>query len=70
MPDITMCAALCARSRHCYRHEDSGTEPNPGRQSYFMGNPCIDSYECYVSISTIPTERLTKKSKREDTRND
>lgn len=35
MPDITMCAANnCKLSSKCYRHKDSGTKPNPFRQSY------------------------------------
>jgi hypothetical protein len=40
MPDITMCTAKnCDKSAACYRHEDSGTEPNPYRQSYSDFNP-------------------------------
>lgn len=35
MPDITMCAAKkCKLSDTCYRHADSGTRPDPLRQSY------------------------------------
>lgn len=46
MPDITMCASItCNKSADCYRHADSGTEPNPWRQAYFVstemtGNGC------------------------------
>lgn len=35
MADITMCYALdCPSRATCERHEDSGTKPNPDRQSW------------------------------------
>lgn len=36
MPDISMCKEICPLSKECYRHEDSGTKPTRGRQSYFL----------------------------------
>ena len=37
MPDITMCASnICPKRTECYRHAESGTEPNPWRQAYFV----------------------------------
>jgi len=43
MPDITMCASTtCNRSTQCYRHEASGTEPNPHRQAYFVSTDMTD----------------------------
>lgn len=35
MPDISMCAnQTCPLAPSCYRHEASGTKPNPYRQAY------------------------------------
>lgn len=35
MPDISMCNTQhCELSKKCYRHEDSGTEPNGKYQSW------------------------------------
>lgn len=46
MPDITMCASdTCHRRTECYRHEASGTEPNPHRQAYFISSE-IDKDNC------------------------
>lgn len=43
MPDISMCAHRNCPLRHnCYRHADSGTKPNPYRQSYAVYTPTID----------------------------
>lgn len=36
MPDISMCASVCPKSRQCYRHEDSGTRPSKYHQSYIL----------------------------------
>lgn len=36
MPDIMMCnAASCDRSKECRRHKDSGTVPDPYRQTWW-----------------------------------
>jgi hypothetical protein len=53
MPDIAMCpveSGVCPKSKDCYRHEDSGTLPDEGRQAYFKSlNPETCKY--FVSSS-------------------
>lgn len=34
MPDIAMCIQDCPSSKTCYRHPDSGTEPDKFRQGW------------------------------------
>jgi hypothetical protein len=35
MPDISMCSnPSCPKTETCYRHQASGTQPNPWRQAY------------------------------------
>lgn len=50
MPDITMCLnEVCPKAKHCYRSEQSGTVPNPWRQSYseFNINSSTDTCQYY-----------------------
>ena len=47
MPDITMCAAEgCLLSRHCYRHQDSGTVPSDFRQAYSAFRAHTEFHHC------------------------
>jgi len=40
MPDIMMCGAInCSKARQCYRNPDSGTSPDPYRQSWWYRQP-------------------------------
>ena len=50
MPDISMCASeICRRRTECYRHEASGTEPNPHRQAYFISTDMTEDGCKYFS---------------------
>ena len=42
MPDITMCKnQTCPMRKSCYRHTESGTEPNPRWQSWASWKPLM-----------------------------
>lgn len=51
MPDISMCAAECPKSKQCYRHEDSGTKPSEYRQAYIIRHPTGDDCELYWPVA-------------------
>jgi hypothetical protein len=43
MPDIMMCDAHeCPASKTCRRHPDSGTKPDPYRQSWWLRSDSAD----------------------------
>lgn len=42
MPDIAMCGNKdCPAKETCYRHEASGTKPNPHGQTYAIWQPTL-----------------------------
>jgi len=61
MPDITMCASTtCHRRTECYRNAESGTEPNPWRQAYFL----------YVDETDVGCEKFSPVRRGADQRED
>lgn len=55
MPDISMCAAECELSTECYRHQDSGTKPNPHWQSYMTREVTGDECTSFLSRGDVKT---------------
>ena len=47
MPDISMCAnANCPARATCYRHRESGTQPNEFMQAYMAFSPPPGADRC------------------------
>jgi hypothetical protein len=59
MPDIMMCnAEQCDLSATCYRHPDSGTNPDPYRQSWwYRQDDSPVGKECPQHWKTTPLVR-------------
>lgn len=61
MPDISMCRhETCEMRTLCWRHEASGTEPTPQRQSYQAYEP--DASGCRGFIERTRLERFAAET--------